>query len=129
MKSIKQGRGPSLLGGIMGIFMVLIGIVWTSIAMRADFLFAMFGVIWTLMALTITIYNFIGATRRNRPSMYDITDGDEEPDPLNELFGNKPENKPEEKKNTYDGKGFCPYCGAAAEKDYSFCRKCGKKLP
>ncbi|MDY5861040.1 MAG: zinc ribbon domain-containing protein, partial [Eubacteriales bacterium] len=87
MKSIKQGRGPSLLGGIMGIFMVLIGIVWTSIAMRADFLFAMFGVIWTLMALAITIYNFIGATRRNRPSMYDITDGDEEPDPLNELFG------------------------------------------
>ena len=30
---------------------------------------------------------------------------------------------------TSDKTEICPYCGAKAEKDYQFCRKCGRTLP
>lgn len=56
----------------------------------------------------MTVYNFKNATGKNRYSAYDITEGNEEPDPLNERFGNPQTNA--QKKNDVDNK-FCPYCG------------------
>ena len=32
MRSIKRGRGPSMMGGISSIFMALFGLLWTIIA-------------------------------------------------------------------------------------------------
>ena len=54
-----------------------------------------------------------------------VEDG-EEPDPLEKRMA--PPSSPAEE-NKEPGGGFCPYCGAPAEKDYDFCRRCGKKLP
>ena len=126
MKSIKPGRGPSMMSGIVGIFMIGFGIVWTVLAAQASGIFALFGVLWTGIAVVTTVSNFRNATNKNRYSEFDITDSDEEPDPLNERFGNIQKNV--HKKNGSDNK-FCPYCGTALEDDFAYCNNCGKKLP
>lgn len=126
MKHIKPGRAPSMINGIVGIFMVCFGILWTIIAAQAGGVIFVFGIIWTCIALIITVYNFRNATRKNRYSSFDITDSDEEPDPLNERFG---VGSGSETFESEQGDSFCPYCGSPTEGDYKFCRKCGKKLP
>ncbi|MBQ2378308.1 MAG: zinc ribbon domain-containing protein [Clostridia bacterium] len=124
MKSIKPGRGPSMMGGVMGICMIGFGIVWTVLASQAGGIFALFGVIWTGMAVVMTVYNFKNATGKNRYSAYDITDEHEEPDPLNEIFGGQAAKEKADVENK-----FCPYCGAPLAQDFEYCNKCGKKLP
>ena len=126
MKSIKPGRGPSMMGGFVGIFMIGFGILWTVIAAQASGIFALFGVLWTCVAIGMTIYNFKNATGKNRYSVYDITDENEEPDPLNERFGDSKLYMQNE--NDIDNK-FCPYCGTPVADDFEFCNNCGKKLP
>ncbi len=126
MKSIKPGRGPSMLSGIVGVFMIGFGILWTVMAAQASGIFAVFGILWTGIAVVITVYNFKNAASKNRYSDFDITDSDEEPDPLNERFGNIHNTARE--KNDKDNK-FCPYCGTAVEDDFTYCNNCGKKLP
>ncbi len=125
MKSIKPGRGPSMMGGIMGIFMIGFGILWTVLAAQASGIFALFGVLWTGIAVVNTAYNFINAGKENRYSQFDVVDSSEEPDPLNQRFG-----KPDAVEHTDDVESkFCPYCGTKAEDGYRFCNKCGKELP
>lgn len=126
MKSIKPGRGPSMMSGVVGIFMIGFGVLWTVIAAQASGIFALFGVLWTGIAIVMTVYNFKNATGKNRYSAYDITDSSEEPDPLNEHFGNLQSNT--QKKDDGDNK-FCPYCGTPVAGDFEFCNNCGKKLP
>ena len=127
MKSIKPGRGPSMMGGFVGIFMIGFGILWTVIAAQASGIFAIFGVLWTCAAIGMTVYNFKNATGKNRYSAYDITDEHEEPDPLNQRFG-KPQTNTQQNKKDVDNK-FCPYCGTPVAGDFEFCNNCGKKLP
>ncbi len=126
MKSIKPGRGPSMMGGIVGIIMICFGIVWTAVAASFSGIMAIFGIFWTCVAVIITVFNFINATRKRRYSSFDIVDSIEEPDPLNERFGSATRTERSEK----DSPGrFCPYCGAEADDDFAFCNHCGKKLP
>ncbi|MBQ8752884.1 MAG: zinc ribbon domain-containing protein [Clostridia bacterium] len=125
MKSIKPGRGPSMMGGIAGIFMIGFGILWTVITAQGSGIFALFGVLWTGIAVVMTVYNFRNATGKNRYSQFDITEGDEEPDPLNERFG---ESREPEKAGEESDSRFCPYCGTPVHKDFSYCNSCGKKL-
>lgn len=133
MKSIKPGRGPSMMGGVMSIAMGLFGIVWTFIAasMGAG-PFALFGVIFIGIAVAQAIHNFKNATGENRYSVYDIVDGSEEPDPLNVRFGGDDRTGPvrDEAQEQHPRESlYCPYCGAAVEGDYIYCNKCGRKLP
>ncbi len=128
MKHIKPGRGPSMMSGVVGIFMIGFGILWTVIAAQGSPIFAIFGVLWTGIAVVNTIYNFKNATNKNRYSAFDITDAHEEPDPLNERFGNSQNTASTEKKDDVDNK-FCPYCGTAVQGDFAYCNNCGKKLP
>lgn len=72
MKSIKPGRGPSMMGGVVGIFMIGFGILWTVIAAQASGIFALFGVLWTCVAIGMTVYNFKNATGKNRYSAFII---------------------------------------------------------
>ncbi len=103
MKSIKPGRGPSFMGGVMSILVGLFGVVWTVIAASAGGgFFALFGIIFIAVAVVQAIYNFKNATGKNRYSAFDITDSSEEPDPLNERFGN-PQGATQ-KKNDVDNK-------------------------
>lgn len=125
MRSVKPGRGPSMMGGVVGIFMIGFGIVWTIIAAQGSPVFALFGVLWTGIAVVQTVYSFKNATGKNRYSQFDITDNIEEPDPLNERFGNP--QTAHRASNTENR--FCPYCGMAVEDDFAFCNHCGKKLP
>lgn len=125
MKSIKPGRGPSMMGGVVGIFMIGFGILWTVFVSRINGIFALFGVFWTGVAIAITVYNFKNATGKNRYSAFDITDGNEEPDPLNERFGNPGSAA---QRNDIDNR-FCPYCGIPVADEFAYCNNCGKKLP
>lgn len=126
MKSIKPGRGPSFMGGIMSIAVGLFGLLWTVfVASSGGGAFALFGLIFIGIAVVQAIYNFKNATGKNRYSEYDITESGEEPDPWNERFG---ENKGEAAQSHAKGR-YCPYCGAKAEENYKFCADCGRELP
>lgn len=144
MKSIKPGRGPSFMGGVVSIAIALFGVLWvigtsdmTSEISTFDVagagygggsgladIFPIFGVVFVIIAVAIAIYNFKNATGKNRYSEFDIVDGDEEPDPLNEQFGESGAAN-----ETKHDKGYCPYCGNAIDGDYTYCNRCGKRLP
>ncbi|NLM61202.1 MAG: zinc-ribbon domain-containing protein [Clostridiales bacterium] len=130
MKSIKPGRGPSMMGGFMSIAMAAFGLIWTFMAASmGGGPFALFGVIFIVVAVVQAVYNFKNATGENRYSVFDITDAGEEPDPLDERFGKSREDKARTDEPKSGEGSFCPYCGARVEEDYEFCSKCGKKLP
>lgn len=126
MKSIKPGRGPSMMGGIMSIVTGIFGVIWTVAAssMGEGFI-ALLGVVFIVIAVAQAIYNFKNATSQNRYSAFDITDEKEEPDPFNERFGAKTKLP----QSAAAGSSFCPYCGNRVSESYEFCNKCGKKLP
>lgn len=148
MKSIKPGRGPSMMSGIGSIFAALFGVFWTIMALNIGGGFmAIFGIIFIAMAVTQAVYNFKNATGENRYSTYDIVDENEETDPFNERFGKQDNYKEYEEsssdrsdysvddsdrvdyRSTSVNSRFCPYCGTPVEDDYEYCNKCGKKLP
>ena len=150
MKSIKPGRGPSMMGAVGAMGAAIFGVFWTimAISMGAPGLFAAFGVIFVIMGIGQAIYNYTNATGKNRFSEFDITDDGEEKDPLNEFFAKQssPENwevrtqikpgtegEPGTTETTgtkrTEAVGFCPYCGAEVQEGFEFCAKCGKQLP
>ena len=115
------------MGGVMCILIGLFGVVWTvAAASGGGGVFALFGIIFVAVAVVQAIYNFKNATGKNRYSAYDITDGYEEPDPLNRRFGYS---QPDRPRDDASDSNFCPYCGTAVEDDYTYCKNCGKKLP
>ena len=129
MKSVKPGRGPSMMSGVSSIAAAVFGVIWTvsALSMGAGGLFAAFGLVFIAMAVASAIYNFKNATSKNRYSSFDITEDGEEIDPCNERFGEKRETR---QAFTADGESkFCPYCGTRVQEDFEFCNKCGKKLP
>jgi hypothetical protein len=121
-----------MMGAFGSAAVTVFGIIWTvsAMSMGAPFFFALFGIIFVVMGIVQTAYNFKNATSKNRYSAFDITDGSEEPDPLNELFSEKQTgNAAETPERDPDKAAFCPYCGAEVEEGYTYCAKCGKKLP
>lgn len=134
MKSIKPGRAPSLMGGVMSLLVGLFGIVWTGAAFASGGgVFALFGVIFVIIAIVQAVYHFKNATAKNRYSTYDITDAHEEPDPLSARCGapgtDAQQGASAAPEGSAPGSLFCPYCGAPAALDYAFCKRCGKRLP
>lgn len=126
MKSIKPGRGPSMMGGLGSVFAGVFGIIWTMAAVQMGAgIFALFGVVFILFAIVQAVYQFKNAAGKNRYSLFDITEEGEEPDPL-EKRASSPSSAEEESKAPEGG--FCPYCGAPVGADHDFCRRCGKKL-
>jgi len=122
------------MGGITSVFIAILGVVWINFAssMGAPELFTMFGGVFVLVAIGSAIYNFYNALARNRMSEYDVTDRNEEIDPIaNRLgYGHIDKEQPidrTESKRKYEG-GFCPFCGAAVNNDFDFCPKCGKDI-
>lgn len=133
MKSIKPGRGPSMMGGFGALASVAFGVIWTlaGINMGAPVFFPLFGLVFIAFGVGQAIYNFRNAKGENRYSAFDIVDSDEEDDPLNRRYGARHEDAADSSAPS-DGSpaaGYCPYCGAPAEEGFAFCRRCGKKLP
>jgi hypothetical protein len=124
------------MGGIGSAAAVIFGIVWVIAAasMGAPGIFPLFGVIFIVIGIVQAVYHFKNATSENRYSAFDITDENEEPDPLNERFGNNQQaeaygyQEKAESPAPDDVGNFCPYCGAPVHAGYEFCRKCGRKL-
>ncbi len=126
MKSIKPGRGPSMMGGIASLFSALFGVVWTYIAMQGGAgPFALFGIVFIGMALAQAWYNFHNASQKDRFSSFDIVDSREEPDPLDPRYTGQEKSIPHQDCPIHR---YCPYCGAELQSDYRFCPVCGKEL-
>lgn len=126
MRHIKPGRGPSMMSGFYSIFAIVFGIIWTFLALQsgAPILFALFGVIFIIYAIVQAIYHFHNASQKNRFSSFDITDDQEEADPLQQHFSS---NMAETKQK--DSIAYCPWCGAKIEPGYCYCTHCGRELP
>ena len=131
MKSIKPGRGPSMMGGVMSIAAAVFGVIWTALAASiGGGPFALFGIVFIAIAVFNAVYNFKNATGENRYSVYDITEEGEETDPLNERFGAKSTDDDDNAQQRNGKKSkFCPYCGTELEADFVYCNACGKKIP
>ena len=115
-----------MMGGIIGICVALFGVFWTVLAASGGAgIMVPFGIIFIIIAVVQVIYNFKNATGKNRYSQFDITDENEEPDPLNEKFGADGNYK----RSETGGSRYGPYCGAKAGTDFEFCKECGRKLP
>lgn len=135
MYSVKPGRGPSLMGGVMGILVAVFGIVWTggALSMGAPPFFAVFGLVFVGMAVAGALYNFYNAGSRNRMSSLDITTDREEPDPIAHAMGyDAPSHSTDEPPvsdtaRKYPG-DYCPFCGAKAGAEFNYCPKCGKEI-
>ena len=137
VKSIKPGRGPSAMSAIGSVFAVVFGIFWTimSAKMGAPFFFPLIGVGFVCLGVLQTIYHYKNATGKNRYSTFDITETNEEPDPLQQRFAGVERETTDAAASREKTPGdadaaalFCPYCGAQVKGDHVFCRKCGKKV-
>ena len=82
MKSIKRGRGPSMMQGAGSIFAAVFGVLWTvmAVSMGAPVIFALFGVCFIGIAVVQAVYNFKNASGGERFSEFDIVDSREEGD-------------------------------------------------
>ena len=132
MKSIKPGRGPSVMGAFGAVIAVIFGVFWTiaAVSMGAPGFFPLFGVLFILMGVVQVVYNLKNATGENRYSAFDIVEDGEEPDPLDHRF--RAASGPDRDADAPAAGGgfrFCPYCGARLGDEFTFCGKCGKKLP
>lgn len=135
MKSFKPGRGPSRQSFVSCIAAALFGVFWTvgALAITRGFglmgiIFPMFGLVFVGIAIYNAIYYYKNATSENRNSMFDIVDEDEEPDPLNQKYGAKKEDKERSFESNGSEKRFCPYCGEKTNGTDKFCRNCGHQL-
>ncbi len=126
MKSVKRGREPSFMNGIMGIVAALFGLFWTGMVLsNGGGFFGLFGLIFVAIGILNAIRGFRNAMGKHRSSEYDFIDETEEPDPWNEKFG---EYNNSNAQYTV-GNSFCPYCGNEVQKTYEYCNNCGRKLP
>jgi len=138
-----------MMGGIGGIGAAVFGVFWIFFALSigAPPIFALFGILFIVMAIAGSIYNFSNATRKNRFSTFDITSGEEESDPLTKAFGHekkdyrkgstyrrREESSPvepappsSESPRQYEG-NYCPFCGEEVKPEFDFCPQCGKDI-
>ncbi len=134
MKSIKPGRGPSMMGAVGSVIGIVFGVVWTisAASMSAPIFFPLFGLVFIGMGVAQAVYHFKNATSKKRYSSFDIVDSNEEGDPMDDFFKEEKCSFESEQKdfsnNSFDVK-FCPYCGAKLDEKYKFCPSCGKELP
>ncbi len=114
MKSIKPGRGPSAMNGFAAVGAAAFGVFWIimAVSIGASFM-APFGVIFVVLAIVMAVYSFRNATAKNRFSVVDIVEGDEDPDPLNQRVS---------------GQRFCAHCGKRLPENANFCPGCGEKI-
>ena len=68
------------------------GVFWCvfAVAIGGGFMLP-FGIIFIVIAIAMAVYSYHNATAKDRYSIFDIVDENEEKDPLNEKYGRKKE--------------------------------------
>ncbi|MGZ9585730.1 zinc-ribbon domain-containing protein [Paenibacillus marinisediminis] len=153
MKSIKPGRGPSSQAAVGSVVSIIFGVIWTigAFSMTRDAPFPMVGIIFPLFGIVFiaigvfnAVYHYKNATGKDRMSLFDIVDQEEESDPLQERYGrgkmtpdrrlskmnddrNGQQPEPRAANRRFEG-DYCPYCGTKMESDFDYCPKCGKDI-
>ena len=88
MKSVKPGRGPSAMGAVGSVTVVIFGIFWIAMAvsMRCGIFSVVRGSVCSRRHHSggVSLQKCIG---KNRYSSFDIVEDREEPDSLNQRFG------------------------------------------
>lgn len=76
MRSVKPGRGPSMMGGIGAVIAIVFGVVWTLSAaqMGAPGFFPLFGVLFILVGAVQAMYNYKMQGAKFAPAF--LEDGD-----------------------------------------------------
>ena len=138
MKSIKPGRGPSGLSAMSAFVMVLFGLFWTGITVMITknapwgigFIFPMFGIIFVILGIAQVAYHLKNARGKERFSLMDIVDKNEEGDPSDRWISNEIASGSEDLNDGIDSGQFnyCPYCGEKLDTAYMYCPKCGKSV-
>ena len=73
MKSVKPGRGPSMMGGVMSIFMGLFGLLWTIlVASSGGGIFALSGVISSLSPGAMRYTSFLISIRSSALPLFSM---------------------------------------------------------
>lgn len=85
--------------------------------------FPLFGLVFIGLGIFQAIYHYKNATGKNRMSVIDIVDSDEEPDPLHIKFSGE-----KRKSSSHHEHSYCPYCGHPVQSDFNFCPTCGKHI-
>lgn len=158
MKSIKPGRGPSGMSFIGSIAAIIFGVFWTIIAASITSsvpsgmitnspigiigkIFPLFGVIFIIIGIVQAVYHYKNTTGKDRFSLFDITDKNEEGDPANKWIKSESSkaghmdntddeynNNNKKHEDTNKDIAYCPFCGKPLNSDFSFCPKCGKDV-
>jgi hypothetical protein len=127
---IKPGRSVSVIGIVAGIIITIGGILWIALLLKLSsednemepgvVFLLIFGIMFVILAITITVFHVRNTSAKNRPSILDIE----------EVTGEEINAKASiENQTTLDGKiSFCPYCGKPFKKDFLYCQYCGKKM-
>ena len=141
MKSIKPGRGSSMMSMIGSIAAGVFGLFWmvAALQMGAPVIFALFGLIFIAVAVSQAVFHYRNATQKDRYSLIDIVDAEEEADPLAERFAANYSDGDNYTADNFSAESyrpgqqgataFCPYCGSPVAEDYVFCKSCGQRLP
>ena len=128
---IKAGRSVSAIGIIMGIVGIVFVIGWIGMILNLSrpwdneiepgvLFLLVFGVMFLIVVIVITVFYARNTFAKKRPSILDI-----EEETGNEL--NVPGST--ENRTTSDGEiNFCVYCGGKVNKEFTYCRACGKKI-
>jgi len=116
-------------------YAVFFGILWTIVALVMGItaaiqiggisiivavVFPLFGVLFVSLAWKQAKFNKHNATSKDRHSLVDITEDNEEGDPMDAVVGVATEKE--------KGDYFCTKCGSAVDLFDKFCPKCGNRL-
>lgn len=117
LRRIRPGKGNSTMAAVGSGFAAVFGVFWTmmAISMGAPIFFAVFGVVFVVMGIVQCIIHIKNAVSNNPMSLYDITDDRDNRDDL-DLYAST------------GAKNFCPYCGKKLNGTFRFCPGCGKGI-
>ena len=88
------------------------------------------GVIFVVIGIATAAYNIKNAKGKDRFSVMDIVDREEESDPADRWISNEMASGANGGDSSLDSGQFnyCPYCGYKLDSAYMYCPKCGKSV-
>jgi hypothetical protein len=92
-------------------------------------IFPLFGVLFVIAGIASAVYNYKNARGRDRFSIIDIVDKQEEGDQADAWIKQEPgQEAPAKESPPHPAGKFCTECGQRLEGNFAFCPGCGKNL-